>query len=553
MASQAFCDPCSEEDKSSFATRYCADCEEQLCKDCAESHLRFKAFKSHHVINLSAIGSTIHVPESAKKNCNIHVDILLDYYCTDHESVCCRACIPDCHRTCEKVLPLDQAAKDVKNSSLFVDIFKDITHIVETLDHLLANREQNIQLLEQNKITITEQIRMLKIRLIKHIDDLECDLVAKFVTMQEKNEAEIQKQKNDISKLSTTLCDSKNELEFLKNHGSNNQLFLALRENVSEIQKAESKLDYIISSTKQVEIKFYERKNLNMGSIGSVLDRSRSCSVQYRPLRNKNAQAQPYAAKPLIEFKSGVKLNLKSGENYYLTDLVVTRDNKLLLCNYNPSYPKVYVYSECKYFEKEITFPSDPFGIALIPHSSKAVVTMPLSKSIQFVDTASMTIAGNQVHVWFAFNGVAATEDKIFCGDEQGSIHVLDTNGLYQSKIPCCRSPIYFIVYNTLNNQLLVRSRGDLRCVKLDGTPVYRYNKISGVAGITMDKHENVYLAGYNTHSILRLSPDGKFHDTVLRKDDGVSYPYGVTFSRDFCKLVVLNNSHKSVVFYRFK
>ncbi|CAG2218273.1 KRAB [Mytilus edulis] len=65
MASASFCDPCSEADKSLTATKYCSDCEERLCTDCAESHCRFKAFKSHHVIDLSSIGSNILM--SAKK------------------------------------------------------------------------------------------------------------------------------------------------------------------------------------------------------------------------------------------------------------------------------------------------------------------------------------------------------------------------------------------------------------------------------------------------------------------------------------------------------
>jgi hypothetical protein len=36
--------------------------------------------------------------------------------------VCCRACIPDSHRSCESVLPLDFASKDVKKSSLLKKI-----------------------------------------------------------------------------------------------------------------------------------------------------------------------------------------------------------------------------------------------------------------------------------------------------------------------------------------------------------------------------------------------------------------------------------------------
>jgi hypothetical protein len=45
----------------------------------------------------------------------------------------------------------------------------------------------------------------------------------------------------------------------------------------------------------------------------------------------------------LTEFiKEGEVINLKHGEQYNLTDMAVTSDNKLLLCNADSSDQKVY-------------------------------------------------------------------------------------------------------------------------------------------------------------------------------------------------------------------
>jgi hypothetical protein len=48
------------------------------------------------------------------------------------------------------------------------------------------------------------------------------------------------------------------------------------------------------------------------------------------------------------------QVNLKHGERYSLTDMAVTSDNKLLLCNDQPSHHKVYIYKDCKTYEDEI-------------------------------------------------------------------------------------------------------------------------------------------------------------------------------------------------------
>jgi hypothetical protein len=58
---ETICDPCSEKNKRLVAEKYCSDCEKKLCTECTELHLRRKAFRSHHVIDLSCFSN---VPES---------------------------------------------------------------------------------------------------------------------------------------------------------------------------------------------------------------------------------------------------------------------------------------------------------------------------------------------------------------------------------------------------------------------------------------------------------------------------------------------------------
>jgi hypothetical protein len=54
---ETICGPCSKKTKRLAAEKYCWDCEEKLCTECAEWHLRWKAFESHHVIDLSSVGN----------------------------------------------------------------------------------------------------------------------------------------------------------------------------------------------------------------------------------------------------------------------------------------------------------------------------------------------------------------------------------------------------------------------------------------------------------------------------------------------------------------
>ena len=82
---ETICDPCSEKNKRLVAEKYCSDCEEKLCTECAEWHMRCKAFKSHHVIDLSSVGSRI--PPYSKINCETHTDVQIDHFCSQHDVV----------------------------------------------------------------------------------------------------------------------------------------------------------------------------------------------------------------------------------------------------------------------------------------------------------------------------------------------------------------------------------------------------------------------------------------------------------------------------------
>ncbi|XP_063448489.1 E3 ubiquitin-protein ligase TRIM71-like [Mytilus trossulus] len=413
MASASLCDPCSEADKSSTATKYCSDCEERLCTDCDESHCRFKAFKSHHVIDLSSIGSNKLMP--AIKNCNVHSEMMLDYYCTDHEIVCCRACISNEHRLCQNVLPLELASKDVRKSALFNDVMEDMTHLITTLNALDNNRQSNLQSMEESKSTITKKIRAVKSKFLKQIDDLERELTTTLSSLQRKHEMEINQQKQEISQVLVNVIENKNEMDFLRDHGSKNQLFIFLRQQVTNIHSAEAKIQQIVSHSQEFNITFDKKKDVKLESLGSLSEYVQPCQVQYKPKKFQQAQIKAEPMKNIRGFEKDTELKLKICEKYAFRDVSVTDNNKLLMTNAASSGHKLYVYRDCKDYETEIAFSSAPYCVDVIPGTDRAVITLPNEKAIQFINTTKMTKDG-KVDVGFTCYGIAAERDKIYVG-----------------------------------------------------------------------------------------------------------------------------------------
>jgi DNA-binding beta-propeller fold protein YncE len=226
--------------------------------------------------------------------------------------------------------------------------------------------------------------------------------------------------------------------------------------------------------------------------------------------------------------------------------MAVTSDNKLLLCNYYDE--KVYIYKDYKTYEDKISLTSQPCGITVVPCTDKAVVTLPLEESIQFINTTNNT-KDNKINIGVVCWGVTAVKDKIYIGGRDKVI-ILNIDGSFVREI-ATHGDNNNLLYNERNDQLLLRQNDRLCCINLDGHVIYRYD-ISGDRGLAVDQQGHVYISGRDSDDIHRLSPDGTFRDIVLSKHDGVDGPRGITFNNDFTKLFIINKG-KTVLVYSCK
>ena len=548
MASSDVCDPCLESNKTAHAENFCSECEEKLCKECAEWHVRCKAFKSHHVIDLLTIGARV-LP-SSKVYCEIHTDFQIDYFCTQHDVVCCGACIPDSHSFCKTyIIPLALASKDVKNSSLLSDILKELDNMTETLATMVANRDDNRKLLEQKRSSIIKHIGTVKTQLLKHLDDLEQQLITEVESVQEKHEATITREKDEICQLTSELKDKREELEFLKDHCSDIQLFLALRKQIQNIQEADTKIQDMTHAINEIDMEFEEITNLKIETIGSLSQITRPCPITYKSMKMQQPQVQQDSTKPLTEFIKDDQINIKHGEKYNLTDMVVTSENKLLLCNYHKSCPKLYIYRDCKTYENEMSFTSALYCITEVPGTDKAVVTLPYEESMQFINTTNYT-KDKMIQLGECCYGVTAAEDNIFLGGN-GKVIILNTDGSRVRDVTTDGDYNMHLMYNEKSDQLLLRKKGTLRCINLDGQDIYQYN-ITGNAGLAVDRQGHVYTRGLGSSDIHRLSPDGTFLDIILSEHDGVVKPSNIAFNNDSTKLFI-TCGYQTVLVYSCK
>lgn len=199
--------------------------------------------------------------------------------------------------------------------------------------------------------------------------------------------------------------------------------------------------------------------------------------------------------------------------------MAVTRDNNLLLSNYQYNHPKLFVYRNCKDFQTEIKFSSRPCGVAVIPETDTAVVTIPDEKSVQFVNTTNFTL-DMKVDVEFNCYSITAVKDQIVVGGfSRIKILKIDGSILQNIHFPDSRYPICWrILYDEVTRHITVKTDYHLYCIKSDGTLVYTMDG-AGIRGISTDQRGNICITNSGTGNINRLSPDWTISEEVPNKN----------------------------------
>ena len=108
-------------------------------------------------------------------------------------------------------------------------------------------------------------------------------------------------------------------------------MFVTLRKQLTSIQKTDNKIHDMTFAINEIDMEFKEIKNVNLGTIGSLSQISRPCPIKYKSTRVHHPQVQQDRSQTLTEFIKEGEVKLKHGEQYLLTDMAVTSDNKLLL------------------------------------------------------------------------------------------------------------------------------------------------------------------------------------------------------------------------------
>ena len=554
MATATICGPCHSSNVVNTSVNWCMECEEELCFECAEYHTKQKMARNHHVVDLKLKTSYSSLLKKSSLVCEQHTVCEVEYFCVDHDELCCRDCLAKTHKSCGNTMSLDSASKGAKQSQLFSDCQEHLTSISKTYKSILKYREENVNDIKDDKEKIKENMKKLKEKLIQRINQVEKELTNKLDILAQEN---TKFQQDEISKVLEVTEEVElylKEMLFIVEHGSDKQAFLLCRKIDTYLHQADNELRTTTSQLKRVTFSFDESNDLlpAINSFGDVtVNKIIDHTITHKTLKEQQAQFVPDKTTTLSTFKLQNHIEVTGR---VITGMVVTDDDHLLLCDFNCLNSKLLaVYYPSGKYMKTIDMSYRPWDIAIIPRTHKAVVTF-TNNMIQLINLQTFTQDDKLITIpnsSYIF-GIAATSDNIIVGDIQ-KIHCLDKEGTYLRTITLSTGYTYTRHLSIdHNNQIYYSTTSSINCVNWNGAEVFSY-KIPNEDDhrkIAIDRNGNVYVAGKRKNTIQRLHSDGTVDCVVLTKGDGVNEPLSICFNKSCDKLYMANSNSYVVHVY---
>jgi hypothetical protein len=139
----------------------------------------------------------------------------------------------DVHPTCDIVIPLSEASKNIKSDPIIDKLSEEIGNLISISDKLLKNGDENIEEMQHQENAIHAQISQRKSKIIEHFDKEEKALYEDLTTGKKKVQERVQDQDIKVESIRTDILKYNQELDFAERHASNIQGYFQLR-NVKE-------------------------------------------------------------------------------------------------------------------------------------------------------------------------------------------------------------------------------------------------------------------------------------------------------------------------------
>ncbi|XP_063425128.1 uncharacterized protein LOC134708489 [Mytilus trossulus] len=540
-------------DEDTKTVSSCSECSEVVDQKCASIQEKIlPAPKKVHIKEKQHLTSSF---LEMSENCDIHPRQKIVLFCCQHDKVICDSCVLVSHHNCKPIISVEKAAKGVKDSTAISDLERRMENLSQITEKILSQNETTLEDLKNNRNNIKERVSGMKQRVIAHLDKLEVDMHKDIDNKYKQCKDMISRNKDSARSSTDSLFTWKRDLNSLKQHVSEIQLFQVVKS-----------LD-IETHQKELEI-----RELQIATIPTLtyhpLEVESNVKTRHQDLGNVTIENVPVLM-PVLDLDQqsqvlvrahGDERRLSLTNSFQTTKLgdgvCISRGcfypgNRLLLGQY--SGRKLFACKHDGSNYKEIDLHFEPKYITL--YRNKYALVSQGDEYIQIIDLTSLKLSKKVINVGGMCEGITSVKDKIWVKNERNTLTMIDINGKVLNTIKTKFDP----------RAVCANNNGDVYCIDNFSTKVfivtsdgkeweiYKSPDLTMTSAVTVDNRGDVYVAGQTSNNIHRISHDRGKHDIVLTADDGISQPTGLSYNHETKELLVVNNYNTTVNIYKIQ
>jgi hypothetical protein len=478
--------------------------------------------------------------------CEAHFNKQLEYFCVDHDVVCCNECLSNNHNVCLNVLALATAAKGASQSREFGDLNRKVIDVEKKMMAIIERERVNNDIVDGTHSNRRHSFM---------------DKLGKLSNLRKDSE--------DLRVFISKAKELREVFGFVEQSSVDIHAFLLKHLKKSEIAELESKIESKernvkvskLSSLKRLSLKRGQSHDLrlsfdetacntttdNMTSFPKVDKALTFPSVEIACIDQRvNRFRMSLEANPKQTFKFLYDIDFKETSIFSIYGMYVTEDNSLLFCDSNSH--RILVCNSNDVFQYQIKTNYEPWDIAVIPGTHIAVTSSTYAHHVvQFIDISTKSFCKEVKIKRSEQGGIAIVNKSIFVGSES-KVHVLDYKGHKMNKIAGITGKSHYI-HTCADNRIIIINETHVLLVSPDGIPDLSYISpdMSSPGKPASDFYGNVYIPDLLSHNIYKLLTDSNTISAVLSDKDGIHFPTAVAIDRYGKKLYVANNSGNSV------
>jgi DNA-binding beta-propeller fold protein YncE len=429
------------------------------------------------------------------------------------------------------------------------DFASEVEYLIDTTSKVREQKQKSKVTWDLSTDSVKRAVEIFRSRILKRIDDMEEKLMLEVNAANSKIVAETQEEMKAVEQYMSDIQDISHKFDFVSKHGSEKQIFRLIKTLETGLSRKSEDLEKLISSLNVPQLLFKESNLLSkMETIGSVTIETSPSAMNYQPPKALQAQSKNRAIKPAIQnkFEFDSKIPLKCKHGMFITDIGVTRDDHVLLCNWRSN--DVMVLSNDGKQLNDIGLEGNPSRIVVVPDKEEAIVTLPDNNFIQIINTSTMK-AEQKIMVPVNCVGITVIDNDIVLGN-RGVIYIINREGERLKTIKVGKGTVYSL-YCGKDNTLYCCDADNhtIYGIKQDGKILFTFtsDNFRNPIGVAAAANGNLYVTASVSNNVHCFTPGGK-HKGIMLKEDGLNKPYVIAFSKKSSKVFIVNHQEKSVL-----